>query len=100
MNVEIEKAKIDSVTSEVDNDKGDSSRSWKAIDMLFGRKSKVFGVNDMTVDQSVITCPNSIANASNEHFSTIGSKSVQVYKMALNLQRHMSNQVNLNLNFQ
>ena len=42
--------------------------------MLLGRKSKVFGVNELTVDQSVITCPNLITNAFNEHFSTIGSK--------------------------
>ena len=74
VNAEIKKAKIDYVTSEVDNDKSDSSRSWKAINMLLGRKSKVFGINELTVYQSVMTCPNLIANAFNEHFSTIGSK--------------------------
>ena len=74
MNAEIKKAKIDYITSEVDNDKGDSSRSWKAINMLLGRKSKVFGVNELTVDQSLIIYPNLIANAFNEHFSTICSK--------------------------
>lgn len=74
VNIAIKKAKVDYVTGEVDNDRGDSSRTWKAINMLLGRKSKVSGITELKVDDSTITNPLLISETFNEHFSTIGTK--------------------------
>lgn len=74
VNAAIKKAKIDYVAEEVDSDKGDSRRTWRAINMLLGRKSKISGIAELKCGESVITNSFEISNAFNEHFSTIGAK--------------------------
>ena len=74
VNVAIKKAKTDYASEEVDNDKGDGHRTWREINMLLGKKSKISGIIELKYGETVITDPLDISNAFNEHFSTIGAK--------------------------
>ena len=73
VNVAIKKAKTDYVSEEVDNDKGDGHRTWRAINMLLGKTYTIPGITELKYGE-VITLPLDISNAFNEHFSTIGAK--------------------------
>ena len=74
VNAAIKKAKKDYVTAEVTNNTHDPRRSWKAVNLLLGRHSKITGITEVRVDEDVITDPIDISNAFNHHFSTIGKK--------------------------
>lgn len=74
VNVEIKKAKKNYVSAEVSNDKMDTRRSWRAINLLLGRKSKITGIAEIKVDEAVLTEPCQISNAFNDYFSSVGTK--------------------------
>ena len=74
VNAAIQKAKHDCVSAEVKNVDKDSGRSWKAINLLLGRKSKKTEINELKLGESVLTDSKQISEAFNDHFSVIGSK--------------------------
>ena len=52
VNVAIKKAKTDYVSEEVDNDKGDGHRTWRAINMLLGKTSTIPGITELKYGDS------------------------------------------------
>lgn len=74
VNAAIKKAKQDYVLTEVTNCEGDTRRSWRAINLLLGRKSKISGITELRTAESVLTDSKHISNAFNDHFSAVGVK--------------------------
>ena len=74
VNAAIKKAKVNDLATEVNNDTQGSRHTWKAINTLHGRKSKVTGITQLKVEESVITDSVSISDILNEHFTSIGTK--------------------------
>ena len=74
INAEIKRAKVNYLNKEIDNDNQNSWHTWRAINTLLGRKSKVTGVRELNVDENTITDPHTISETFNNHFSTVGFK--------------------------
>ena len=74
VNIAIQKAKKDYISEEVSNDDGNTRRTWKAINLLLGRKSKITGMTELKVGESILTDSYNISNALNDHFSSVGAK--------------------------
>ena len=72
VNNAIRKAKKDYISEEINNDDGNCRRTWKAINLLLGRKSKVTAMTELIVGESTFTDSLNIANAFNGHFSSVG----------------------------
>lgn len=74
INTAIKKAKVNYLTNEIDYDSQSSWHTWRAINTLLGRKSKVTGVKELNVEENIVTDPRIISDTFNVHFSTVGSK--------------------------
>ena len=46
---------------------------WKTINQLTNKKSKTTNINELVIDQKVITQPEEIADSLNTYFNEIGS---------------------------
>ena len=46
---------------------------WKTINQLTNKKSKTTSINELVIDQKVITEPEEIADSLNTYFNEIGS---------------------------
>ena len=46
---------------------------WKTINQLTNKKSKTTNINELVIDQKVITEPERIADSLNTYFNEIGS---------------------------
>lgn len=74
VNVAIRKAKKRFATNEISNNEGDSKRTWRAMNLLLGRNSKISCIAELKIDQSICTDSDMISDAFNDHFSSIAAK--------------------------
>ena len=74
VNAAIKKAKINYLKKEINYDSKNSWHTWRAINTLLGRKSKVTGVMELNIQENTVTDPRLISEIFNQHFSTVGSK--------------------------
>ena len=76
VNIAIRKAKQEYVAAEANKSiaEHNTHHSWRAINMLLGRKSKITGVNELKIDNTVFSDPDSISDAFNEYFTKVGPR--------------------------
>ena len=74
INFAIKHAKKEFLTTEISNSEGKNGRTWRAINLLLGRKSKITQISELKMGETTITDSNQIADRLNQHFSEIGLK--------------------------
>ena len=74
VNVKLRNAKKDYYSPKIAGQKFNPKKAWKSINSLLGRENKPTVVNELTVGNNNLTCPEDIAEGFNEYFSNIGPK--------------------------
>ena len=72
VNIKLRNAKKDYYSSKIAGQKFNPKKAWKSINSLLGRENKPTVVNELTVGNNNLTCPEDIAEGFNEYFSNIG----------------------------
>ena len=72
VNIKLRNAKKDYYSSKIAVQKFNPKKAWKSINSLLGRENKPTVVNEITVGNNNLTCPEDIAEGFNECFSNIG----------------------------
>ena len=73
VNIKLRNAKKDYYSSKITGQKFNPKKAWKSINsLLLGRQNKPAVVNELTVGNNNLTCPEDIAEGFNEYFSNIG----------------------------
>ena len=72
VNIKLRNAKKDYYSSKIAGQKFNPKKAWKSINSLLGRQNKPTVVNELTVGNNALTCPEDIAEGFNEYFSNIG----------------------------
>ena len=72
VNIKLRNAKKDYYSSKIAGQKFNPKTAWKSINSLLGREYKPTVVNELTVGDKNLTCPEDIAEGFNEYFSNIG----------------------------
>ena len=72
VNIKLRNAKKDYYSSKIAGQKFNPKKSWKSTNSLLGRENKPTVVNELTVGNKNLTCPEDIAKGFNEYFSNIG----------------------------
>ena len=72
VNIKLRNAKKDYYSSKIAGQKSNPKKAWKSINNLFSRQNKPTVVNELTVGNNKLTCPEDIAEGFNEYFSNIG----------------------------
>ena len=72
VNIKLRNAKKDYYSSKIAGQKFNPKKAWKSINSLLGRQNKPTAVNELTVGDNKLTCPEDIAEGFNEYFSNIG----------------------------
>ena len=72
VNIKLRNAKKDYYSSKIAGQKSNPKKAWKSINNLLGRQNKPTVVNELTVGNNKLTCPEDIAEGFNEYFSNIG----------------------------
>ena len=72
VNIKLRNAKKDYYSSKIAGQKCNPKKAWKSINNLLGRQNKPTVVNELTVGNNKLTCPEDIAEGFNEYFSNIG----------------------------
>ena len=72
VNMKLRNAKKDYYSSKIAGQKFNPKKAWKSINSLLGRQNKPTVVNELTVGNNTLTCPEDIAEGFNEYFSNIG----------------------------
>ena len=73
MNSLIKSAKASYYNDALNQCKKDPKAMWKTINQLTNKKSKTTNINELVIDQKVITEPEKIADSLNTYFNEIGS---------------------------
>ena len=72
VNIKLRNAKKDYYSSKIAGQKFNPKKAWKSINSLLGKQNKPTVVNELTVGNNTLTCPEDIAEGFNEYFSNIG----------------------------
>ena len=72
VNIKLRNAKKDYYSSKIAGQKFNPKKAWKSINSLLGRENKPTVVNELTVANNNLTCPEDIVDGFNEYFSNIG----------------------------
>ena len=72
VNIKLRNVKKDYYSSKIAGQKFNPKKAWKSINSLLGRENKPTVVNELTVGNNNLTCPEYIAEGFNEYFSNIG----------------------------
>ena len=72
VNIKLRNAKKDYYSLKIAGQKFNPRKAWKSIDSLLGKENKSTVVNELTVGNNNLTCPEDIAEGFNEYFSNIG----------------------------
>ena len=72
VNIKLRNAKKDYYSSKIVGQIFNPKKAWKSINSLLGRQNKPTVVNELTVGNNTLTCPEDIAEGFNEYFSNIG----------------------------
>ena len=71
VNIKLRNAKKDYYSSEIAGQKFNPKKAWKSINSLLGRENKPTVVNELTVGNNNLTCPEDIAEGFNEYLKHI-----------------------------
>ena len=72
VNIKLRNAKKDYYSSKIAGQNFNPKKAWKSINSLLGRENKLTVVNELTVGNNNLTCPEDIAEGFNEYSSNIG----------------------------
>ena len=72
INIKLRNAKKDYYSSKIAGQKFNPKKASKSINSWLGRQNKPTVVNELTVGNNKLTCPEDIAEGFNEYFSNIG----------------------------